>query len=101
MKKLIIGIALLGSLGCWAPSGRRSPQAKPAGGGAAAAAGGGEETTSTKPRPSTTSRTTRSRAICSAPTASSSARRRRRSIRSLIEIRKDFIPEMLKSLEDV
>ena len=55
----------------------------------------------TRRRPSTTSKTTWSKAISSVPTASSSNSLGKTQHSSLIEIRKDFIPEMLKSLEDV
>ena len=77
MKKLIIGIAVISSLGRGAacrrrwPRQRRRPQRQ---GGAPAAVAATTPTPRTRPRPSTTSKTTRSKATCSVPTASSSTR---------------------------
>ena len=100
MTKLIIRLALAGGMAALALQGTAFAQAKAEAGGAAAPAGD-DSGRRTRPRPSTTSKTTPSRAICSGRTASSSSSQKKAQHSSLIEIRKDFIPEMLKSLEDV
>jgi hypothetical protein len=101
MKKLTIGIALASSLGLLGLSGTAFAQAKPEGGGAAAPAGGGEETTTYKAKTVYDFEDDTVEGDLQRPDGELVSSQKKAEHSSLIEIRKDFIPEMLKSLEDV
>jgi hypothetical protein len=101
MKKLTIGIALAGSLGLLSLSGPAFAQDKPEGGGAAAPAGGGEENTTYKAKTVYDFEDDTVEGDLQRPDGEMVSAQKKAEHSSLIEIRKDFIPEMLKSLEDV
>ena len=101
MKKLTIGIALAGSLGLLSLSGPAFAQDKPEGGGAAAPAGGGEENTTYKAKTVYDFEDDTVEGDLQRPDGELVSSQKKAEHSSLIEIRKDFIPEMLKSLEDV
>jgi hypothetical protein len=103
MKKLTIGIALAGSLGLLGLSGPAFAQDKPEGGGAAAPAGGGggEENTTYKAKTVYDFEDDTVEGDLQRPDGEMVSSQKKAEHSSLIEIRKDFIPEMLKSLEDV
>jgi hypothetical protein len=102
MKKLTIGIALLGSLGLLGWSGTASAQDKAEGGGAAAApAGGGDENVQYKAKTVYDFEDDTVEGDLQRPDGELVSSQKKAEHSSLIEIRKDFIPEMLKSLEDV
>jgi hypothetical protein len=107
MKKLTIGIALAGSLGLLGitvgMSGPAFAQDKPEGGGAAAPAGGGggEENTTYKAKTVYDFEDDTVEGDLQRPDGEMVSSQKKAEHSSLIEIRKDFIPEMLKSLEDV
>jgi hypothetical protein len=99
MKRLIIGIAVLGLMGT---SGLAFAQDKPAGGGAAAApAGGGDENVQYKAKTVYDFEDDTVEGDLQRPDGELVSSQKKAEHTSLIEIRKDFIPEMLKSLEDV
>ena len=99
MQKLIIGIAFLGLMGA---SGAVLAQDKAAGGAAAAApAGGGEENVSYKAKTVYDFEDDTVEGDLQRPDGELVSSQKKAEHSSLIEIRKDFIPEMLKSLEDV
>ena len=101
MKKLTIGITLLGSLALLGWSGTASAQDKAEGGGAAAPAGGGEENTTYKAKTVYDFEDDTVEGDLQRPDGELVSSQKKAEHSSLIEIRKDFIPEMLKSLEDV
>src|SRR4051812_29102008 len=103
MKKLTIGIALAGSLGLLGLSGPAFAQDKPEGGGAAAPAGGGggEENTTYKAKTVYDFEDDTVEGDLQRPDGEMVSSQKKAEHSSLIEIRKDFIPETLKSLEDV
>ena len=105
MKKLTIGIALAGSLTLLGISvgmpGPAVAQDKPEGGGAAAPAGGGEENTTYKAKTVYDFEDDTVEGDLQRPDGEMVSAQKKAEHSSLIEIRKDFIPEMLKSLEDV
>lgn len=99
MKRLIIGIAALGLMGT---SGLAVAQDKPAGGGAAAApAGGGDDNVQYKAKTVYDFEDDTVEGDLQRPDGELVSSQKKAEHTSLIEIRKDFIPEMLKSLEDV
>ena len=99
MKRLIIGIAALGLMGA---SGVVFAQDKAAGGAAAAApAGGGEENVQYKAKTVYDFEDDTVEGDLQRPDGELVSSQKKAEHSSLIEIRKDFIPEMLKSLEDV
>ena len=99
MKRLIIGIAALGLMGA---SGVAFAQDKAAGGAAAAApAGGGEENVQYKAKTVYDFEDDTVEGDLQRPDGELVSSQKKAEHSSLIEIRKDFIPEMLKSLEDV
>jgi hypothetical protein len=100
MKKLTIGIALLGSLALLGSSGTASAQ-QAEGGGAAAPAGGGEENVQYKAKTVYDFEDDTVEGDLQRPDGELVSSQKKAEQSSLIEIRKDFIPEMLKSLEDV
>ena len=101
MKKLTIGIALAGSLALQGLSGTAFAQDKAEGGGAAAPAGGGEENTTYKAKTVYDFEDDTVEGDLQRPDGEMVSAQKKAEHSSLIEIRKDFIPEMLKSLEDV
>ena len=104
MKKLIIGFAVIGSLVFVGAAGRAIAADEAAGGGdAKAAAGGGGDEANTTYKAKTvydfeddTVEGDRQR-----PDGELVSAQKKAEHSSLIEIRKDFIPEMLKTLEDI
>lgn len=100
MKRLIIGIAALGLMGT---SGLAMAQDKPAGGAAPAAApaGGGDENVQYKAKTVYDFEDDTVEGDLQRPDGELVSSQKKAEHTSLIEIRKDFIPEMLKSLEDV
>ena len=99
MKRLIIGIAALGLMGT---SGGAFAQDKAAGGAAAAApAGGGEDNVQYKAKTVYDFEDDTVEGDLQRPDGELVSSQKKAQHSSLIEIRKDFIPEMLKSLEDV
>jgi len=104
MKKIIIGFAIFGAVAIVGTAGRAlAAPAAAAGGGEAAAAGGGGDDANTQYKAKTvydfeddTVEGDLARPDGENVTANSKAQHS-----SLIEIRKDFIPEMLKTLEDI
>jgi hypothetical protein len=103
--KLTIGIAaVLATLGLAGVSGRAYAQDEAAGGGAAPAkpaGGGGEENTSYKAKTVYDFEDDTVEGDLQRPDGELVNSLGKTQHSSLIEIRKDFIPEMLKSLEDV
>ena len=103
MKKLVIGFAIFGTIAIVGTAGRARAAEAAAGGGEAAAAGGGGDDANTQYKAKTvydfeddTVEGDLQRPDGENVTANGKAQHS-----SLIEIRKDFIPEMLKTLEDI
>ena len=96
MKRLIIGIAALGLMGT---SGLALAQDKAAGGAAAAAPA--EENVQYKAKTVYDFEDDTVEGDLQRPDGELVSSQKKAEHSSLIEIRKDFIPEMLKSLEDV
>ncbi len=103
MKKLVIGFAIFGTIAIVGTAGRALAADPAAGGGEAAAAGGGGDDANTQYKAKTvydfeddTVEGDLQRPDGENVTANNKAQHS-----SLIEIRKDFIPEMLKTLEDI
>ena len=97
MKKLIIGIAAFGLMGgVLGTTSSAFAQDK-----AAAAAGGGEENTQYKAKTVYDFEDDTVEGDLQRPDGELVSSQKKAEHSSLIEIRKDFIPEMLKSLEDV
>ena len=101
MKRLIIGIAALGLMGMSGAALAQDKAAAPAGAAAAAPAGGGEETTTYRARTVYDFEDDTVEGDLQRPDGELISSQKKAEHSSLIEIRKDFIPEMLKSLEDV
>ena len=102
MKKLILGIALVGGMAiAGVPGSALAQEAAPAGGGAAAAAGGGEDNVQYKAKTVYDFEDDTVEGDLQRPDGELVSSQKKAEHSSLIEIRKDFIPEMLKSLEDV
>lgn len=98
--KLITGFALLGLIGIGTGlSGMASAADKPAAG--AAAAGGGDENTTYKAKTVYDFEDDMVEGDLQRPDGELINALKKTEHSSLIEIRKDFIPEMLKSLEDI
>jgi hypothetical protein len=103
MKKLIIGIALLGGVGLMGVPGAAFAEDKaaaPAAGGAAAG-GGGDDNVQYKAKTVYDFEDDTVEGDLQRPDGELVSSQKKAEHSSLIEIRKDFIPEMLKSLEDV
>src|SRR4051794_3824940 len=96
--KLIIGVALLGLVGASSGNAFAQAAAAPAGG---AAAGGGDDNTQYKAKTVYDFEDDMVEGDLSRPDGELVNSLKQTQHSSLIEIRKDFIPEMLKSLEDV
>jgi hypothetical protein len=109
MKKLVIGFAILGSIAFVGASGRAfAADPAPAGagddkaaGGAAAAAGGDEANTTYKAKTVYDFEDDTVEGDLQRPDGELVSAQKKAEHSSLIEIRKDFIPEMLKTLEDI
>lgn len=105
MKKLIIGFAVLGSLSFVGAAGRALAADNAAGGGddkAAAGGGGGDDANTTyKAKTVYDFEDDTVEGDLQRPDGELVSAQKRAQQSSLIEIRKDFIPEMLKTLEDI
>jgi hypothetical protein len=99
MKNLIIRLALAGGMAALALQGTAFAQAKAEAGGAAAA--GGEENVQYKAKTVYDFEDDTVEGDLQRPDGELVSSQKKAQHSSLIEIRKDFIPEMLKSLEDV
>ncbi len=103
MKKLIIGSAILGCIAFVGAAGRAFA-ADPAAGGddkAAAAGGGGDEPAQYKAKTVYDFEDDTVEGDLARPDGELVSAQKKAEHSSLIEIRKDFIPEMLKTLEDI
>lgn len=107
MKKLIIGFAILGSIAFVGATGRALAADPAAGGdekaaGGAAAAGGGDDANTTyKAKTVYDFEDDTVEGDLQRPDGELVSAQKKAEHSSLIEIRKDFIPEMLKTLEDI
>jgi hypothetical protein len=104
MKKLIIGFAILGSVAFVGGAGRALAADPPAGGEekAAAAGGGGDDANTTyKAKTVYDFEDDTVEGDLQRPDGELVSAQKKAEHSSLIEIRKDFIPEMLKTLEDI
>jgi hypothetical protein len=105
MKKLIIGFAAFGMLAIAGTAGRAlaAEPAAAAGGGEAAAAGGGGDDANTQYKAKTVYdfEDDTVEGDLQRPDGENVSANAKAQHSSLIEIRKDFIPEMLKTLEDI
>jgi hypothetical protein len=105
MKKLIIGFAILGSIAFVGANGRAlAAGPAPAGGGddKAAAAGAGDDANTTyKAKTVYDFEDDTVEGDLQRPDGELVSAQKKAEHSSLIEIRKDFIPEMLKTLEDI
>jgi hypothetical protein len=103
MKKLIIGFAVIGSLTFVGAAGRALAADPAAGGDAkAAAAGGGDDANTTyKAKTVYDFEDDTVEGDLQRPDGELVSAQKKAEHSSLIEIRKDFIPEMLKTLEDI
>jgi hypothetical protein len=105
MKKLIIGFAVIGSLVFVGAAGRALAADPAAGGGddkATAAGGGGDDASTTyKAKTVYDFEDDTVEGDLQRPDGELVSAQKKAEHSSLIEIRKDFIPEMLKTLEDI
>jgi hypothetical protein len=104
MKKLIIGFAVIGSLVFVGAAGRAlAADEAAAGGDAKAAAGGGGDDANTTYKAKTVYdfEDDTVEGDLQRPDGELVSAQKKAEHSSLIEIRKDFIPEMLKTLEDI
>jgi hypothetical protein len=103
MKKLIIGFAIFGTVAIVGTAGRAlAAPAAAAGGGEAAAAGGGDDAnTQYKAKTVYDFEDDTVEGDLARPDGENISANAKAQHSSLIEIRKDFIPEMLKTLEDI
>ncbi len=104
MKKLIIGFAVIGSLMFVGAAGRAlAADPPPAAGGADKAAGGGGDDANTTYKAKTVYdfEDDTVEGDLQRPDGELVSAQKKAEHSSLIEIRKDFIPEMLKTLEDI
>jgi len=108
MKKLVIGFAILGSIAFVGATGRALAADEAAGGGdkaaagAGAAAGGGDDANTTyKAKTVYDFEDDTVEGDLQRPDGELVSAQKKAEHSSLIEIRKDFIPEMLKTLEDI
>ena len=105
MKKLVIGFAILGSIAFVGATGRAlaadpAPRRRAAAGGAAAA-GGDDANTTYKAKTVYDFEDDTVEGDLQRPDGELVSAQKKAEHSSLIEIRKDFIPEMLKTLEDI
>jgi len=104
MKKLIVGFAVIGSLMFVGAAGRALAADEAAGGGDAKAAGGGggdDANTTYKAKTVYDFEDDTVEGDLQRPDGELVSAQKKAEHSSLIEIRKDFIPEMLKTLEDI
>jgi hypothetical protein len=103
MKKLVIGFAILGTVAIVGTAGRAlAAEPAAAGGGEAAAAGGGDDgNTQYKAKTVYDFEDDTVEGDLQRPDGENITANAKAQHSSLIEIRKDFIPEMLKTLEDI
>jgi hypothetical protein len=106
MKKLAIGFAILGSIAFVGTTGRALAADPAAGGdekaaGGAAAAGGDDANTTYKAKTVYDFEDDTVEGDLQRPDGELVSAQKKAEHSSLIEIRKDFIPEMLKTLEDI
>jgi len=107
MKKLVIGFAILGSIAFVGAAGRALAADEAAGGGDKAAAGGGaaaggdDANTTYKAKTVYDFEDDTVEGDLQRPDGELVSAQKKAEHSSLIEIRKDFIPEMLKTLEDI
>ncbi len=107
MKKLVIGFAILGSIAFVGATGRALAAEPAAGGdekaagGGAAAAGGDDANTTYKAKTVYDFEDDTVEGDLQRPDGELVSAQKKAEHSSLIEIRKDFIPEMLKTLEDI
>lgn len=102
MKKLIIGFAVIGSLTFVGAAGRALAADPPAAGGADKAAAGGDDANTTyKAKTVYDFEDDTVEGNLQRPDGELVSAQKKAEHSSLIEIRKDFIPEMLKTLEDI
>ncbi len=102
MKKLIIGFAILGSVAFVGGAGRALAADPPAGGDEKAAAAGGDDAqTSYKAKTVYDFEDDTVEGDLQRPDGELVSAQKKAEHSSLIEIRKDFVPEMLKTLEDI
>jgi len=104
MKRLIIGFAILGSVAFVGGAGRALAADPPAGGDEKAAAGGGggdDANTTYKAKTVYDFEDDTVEGDLQRPDGELVSAQKKAEHSSLIEIRKDFIPEMLKTLEDI
>src|SRR6478609_2479794 len=102
MKKLVIGFAILGSIAFVGATGRAlAADPAPAAAAGGAAAGGDDANTTYKAKTVYDFEDDTVEGDLQRPDGELVSAQKKAEHSSLIEIRKDFIPEMLKSLEDV
>jgi hypothetical protein len=102
MKKLVIGFAILGSIAFVGTAGRAlAADPAPAAAGGAAAAGGDDANTTYKAKTVYDFEDDTVEGDLQRPDGELVSAQKKAEHSSLIEIRKDFIPEMLKTLEDI
>ncbi len=101
MKKLIIGFALFGAVAITGTAGRALAADTAAGGGQAAAAGGGDDNVQYKAKTVYDFEDDTVEGDLQRPDGENVTANGKAQHSSLIEIRKDFIPEMLKTLEEI
>jgi len=108
MKKLVIGFAILGSIAFVGATGRALAADEAAGGGdkaaaagGGAAAGGDDANTTYKAKTVYDFEDDTVEGDLQRPDGELVSAQKKAEHSSLIEIRKDFIPEMLKTLEDI
>ena len=102
MKKLIIGFAIFGTVAILGTAGRAlAADPAPAAGGEAAAGGGDDANTQYKAKTVYDFEDDTVEGDLQRPDGEMVSAEKRAEHSSLIEIRKDFIPEMLKTLEDI
>ena len=106
MKKLVIGFAILGSIAFVGVTGRALAAEPAAGGGdekaaGGAAAGGDDANTTYKAKTVYDFEDDTVEGDLQRPDGELVSAQKKAEHSSLIEIRKDFIPEMLKTLEDI
>ena len=106
MKKLVIGFAILGSIAFVGATGRALAAEPAAGGGddkaaGGAAAGGDDANTTYKAKTVYDFEDDTVEGDLQRPDGELVSAQKKAEHSSLIEIRKDFIPEMLKTLEDI
>jgi hypothetical protein len=103
MKKLIVGFAVIGSLVLVGAAGRALAADPAAGGDDKAAAGGGGDDANTTYKAKTVYdfEDDTVEGDLQRPDGELVSAQKKAEHSSLIEIRKDFIPEMLKTLEDI